>query len=121
MAAHAGSRRSGRRHETPPVRITTAATSHADDLAQRRRRYVVSMVIRTVCFVGAVAVGDNWLRWVLVAAAVFLPYVAVVMANTGDTRDDAFDLPDTGYQRSLPPGQQESAAGPHDTRPPTRE
>jgi hypothetical protein len=114
MAAHAGSRRPGRRHETDPVRITTAATSHADDLAQRRRRYVVSMAIRTACVIGAVAVGDNWLRWVLVAGAVFLPYVAVVMANAGDTRDDAFDLPDTGYQRSLPPGVQGPAEDPHD-------
>lgn len=95
------------------MRITTAATSHADDLAQRRRRYIVSMAIRTACVIGAVAVGDNWLRWVLVAGAVFLPYVAVVMANAGDTRDDAFDLPDPGYQRSLPPGVQGPAEDPH--------
>jgi len=105
MATDAGSRRSGRRDEADPVRITTAAPSHADDLARRRRRYVVSMGIRTVCFVAAVAVGDNWLRWVLVVAAVFLPYLAVVMANAADTRDEGFDLPDTGYQRSLPPGE----------------
>ena len=50
------------------------------------------MAIRTVCFIGAVAVGDNWLRWVLFAGAVFLPYVAVVMANATDQRDDSLEL-----------------------------
>ncbi len=59
-----------------------------------RRRYALSMGIRTVCFVAAVAVGPGILRWVLVAAAVFLPLFAVVMANAGDQRDDGFSLPE---------------------------
>ena len=37
------------------VRITTAASSRNDDIAARQRRYVISMSIRTLCFVGAVA------------------------------------------------------------------
>ena len=40
------------------------------------------MFLRTACFVGAV-IAEGWLRWVLVAGAVFLPYVAVVIANAG--------------------------------------
>jgi hypothetical protein len=44
------------------------------------------MSIRTVCFVAAILVGDNWLRWVLVVAALLLPYVAVVMANSASPR-----------------------------------
>ena len=32
------------------------------------------------------------LRWVLVAAAVLLPYVAVVMANAVSTKSDGFAL-----------------------------
>jgi len=79
-------------HHARPVRITTAASSRADDISHRQRRYVISMAIRTVCFLGAVAVGDNWLRWVLFAGAVFLPYVAVVMANATDQRDDSLEL-----------------------------
>ncbi len=43
------------------------------------------MAIRTVCFIGAI-IADGWLRWTLVAGAVFLPYVAVVMANAGRSR-----------------------------------
>jgi hypothetical protein len=73
------------------VRITTAGTSHADDIASRQKRYVMSMALRTVCFVGAV-LADGWLRWVLVAGAVVLPYVAVVMANAVGSRDDGFEL-----------------------------
>jgi len=63
------------------------------------------MGIRTLCFLGAVAVGDNWLRWVLFVGAIFLPYVAVVMANASDSRDDGFELlPDAGGRPALRPG-----------------
>lgn len=48
----------------------------------RMRRYLISMSVRTLCFVLAVVAG-GWLRWVFVAFAVFLPYVAVVAANSG--------------------------------------
>ncbi len=74
------------------VRITTAASSRNDDIATRQRRYVISMSIRTLCFIGAVVVGPGVLRWVLVAGAVLLPYVAVVMANAVSTRSDGFNL-----------------------------
>jgi hypothetical protein len=40
------------------------------------------MSIRVVCIVGAVLV-DGWVRWALVAAAVVLPYSAVLIANSG--------------------------------------
>ncbi|NMM23062.1 MAG: DUF3099 domain-containing protein [Phycicoccus sp.] len=49
------------------------------------RRYLVSMIIRTVCFVLAVVaiavLHWNVVGWLLVVAAVVLPYIAVVMAN----------------------------------------
>ena len=81
------------------VRITTARTSTADDMHARKVRYAVSMSIRTVCFVAAVVVGQvighGWLMWTLIAAAVFLPFFAVVIANAGDQRDDGFMLRDS--------------------------
>ena len=77
------------------VRVTTAPTSRAEEQAGRQRRYLISMGIRTLCFIGAV-VADGWLRWLLVAAAVLLPYVAVVFANTEGRRDDGFLLDDPG-------------------------
>lgn len=49
------------------------------------RRYLVSMGIRTVCFILAVVALAvlHWtvIGWTLVFAAVVLPYIAVVMAN----------------------------------------
>jgi len=73
--------------EPDPIRITTATRGRNADIDARQRRYLLSMAIRTLCFLGAIVVGDGWLRWVLVAAALFLPYVAVVMANAGASPD----------------------------------
>jgi hypothetical protein len=92
------------RREAEAVRITTAPTSHGEELDRRRRRYVISMAIRTLCFVGAIVVGDIWVRWVLVAGAFVLPYVAVVMANTEGRRQQGADL--------MPPGQSHKELGP---------
>jgi hypothetical protein len=84
------------RREPEAVRITTAPTNHRDDLNRRRRRYLFSMAIRTICFLGAVVVGDGWFRWVLVAGAFVLPYVAVVMANAAAPRIPGADLVEPG-------------------------
>lgn len=86
-------RRTSSARDDDAVRITTAATSPQADISARQRRYVISMTIRTLCFVSAIVVGPGVLRWVLVAAAVLLPYVAVVMANAVTTKSDGFDLP----------------------------
>ena len=87
------------------VRITTASAGRNEDIARRQRRYVISMTIRTLCFVAAILVGPGWLRWVLVVAALLLPYVAVVMANASFSKDDDFLLPDAGSDRpELPSG-----------------
>ena len=88
------SERFRRRRATDPVyQITGARRGVREDVDSRTRRYVVSMAVRTVCFVLAVLT-DGWLRWVLIAAAVGLPYLAVVFANGG--RERAVDLPDAG-------------------------
>ena len=62
------------------------------------------MGFRTLCFVGAILVGPGWLRWVLVAAALLLPYVAVVMANATSPRDDDFELRQDLSRNALPEG-----------------
>jgi hypothetical protein len=74
-----------RAHGSDVVRITTAPESHETEMAHRQKRYMISMGIRTLCFVAAV-LADGWLRWVLVALAFVLPYVAVVMANSASPR-----------------------------------
>ena len=86
------------------VRITTAATSRNVDIRRRQRRYLASMSLRTVCFVGAVIVGEGVLMWILIVGAIFLPYVAVVMANAVTTRSDDFALQSAEQRRpELPP------------------
>lgn len=71
------------------VRITDAREAHSDDLDARISRYLISMLIRTVCVVLVVVIDSPW-RWLFAVGAVGLPYLAVVMANTGRTaRKDA--------------------------------
>lgn len=98
-------------HDDGAIRITTASSSRHEDIAARQRRYVFSMALRTVCFVGAI-VTTGVLRWVLVAAALILPYIAVVMANAVTTRSDGFDLTD-GYspRPQLPSGTKSEGPG----------
>lgn len=88
-----------------PIRITSAPTSAAHERRQRERRYLMSMALRMICFVGAVAVGPGWLRWVLVVGAVILPWVAVVAANAAPSRKDGFRLNEVPEQHpELGPG-----------------
>jgi hypothetical protein len=65
--------------------ITGARASLNDDMGLRMRRYLISMSIRTACFVLAV-VCSGWLRWTFAALAIVLPYFAVVVANAGPRR-----------------------------------
>lgn len=88
-----------------PIRITTAGSNPQADLARRQKRYVISMAIRALCFVGAVIAGMagvDWLWPILIAGALLLPYVAVVMANANDSRSSSLPLIDSGdAQRQL--------------------
>lgn len=65
--------------------ITSAASSHSDELGAREWRYAISMGFRTICFVAGVLVWNHvlWLGVLLFAGAVFLPYTSVILANAG--------------------------------------
>jgi hypothetical protein len=87
------------------VRITTASTSRAADIAARQKRYLLAMSFRTACFVAAIVVTITWVRVLLVIGALVLPYVAVVMANAGASKSDGFALVDgESTARELPAG-----------------
>ena len=99
-----------KRGSESPIRITTASAGAGADIATRQKRYIITMGVRTLCFV-VVAIlamthlGPGWLPWIFVVGAVVLPYVAVVMANAADTKSDGFDLRDDASQdRQLPKG-----------------
>ncbi|MEH0109875.1 DUF3099 domain-containing protein [Tersicoccus sp. MR15.9] len=84
---HTEGRGSRRRPGTPDVHtITDAQQSHSSDMNGRMIRYATSMGIRLVCIVLAFVL-DGWLRWVMIAGAVILPWIAVVIANAGGTVD----------------------------------
>lgn len=72
-------------HEVP--RITSAPEPLGESIQGRQRRYLISMSIRTACVLLAVIV-PGWPRWLFIAGAVFLPYIAVIFANAGRERGE---------------------------------
>jgi Protein of unknown function (DUF3099) len=74
------------RRATEPIHdITDARRGLREDVSHREIRYVISMGIRTVCFILAI-VTHGWLRAIFIVAALVLPYLSVVYANTGRER-----------------------------------
>lgn len=62
--------------------ITNASQPLSTDQAGRARRYFISMMVRTACFLLAVVLPSPY-RWVALIGALLLPYIAVVIANAG--------------------------------------
>lgn len=85
--------------------VTTAPTSLGDDIDARTRRYLISMSIRTLCFLLMIVV-PGWWKWVFLVGAVLLPYVAVVLAN-------AVNVQSTGTIEQV--DEQQPMLGPGDT------
>ncbi|MEW2395098.1 DUF3099 domain-containing protein [Streptomyces sp. NPDC046862] len=84
-------------------RITGARQGLDADVRARQRRYVISMSVRTVSVIAAVALW-NVERHVAIVALVLgavLPYIAVVIANAG--RENAPSLPSTFVRVPLKP------------------
>ena len=84
-----------RRDPAPPLQarrgrpasavITDAQSATSLEMSGRIRRYTITMAFRMLCFVSMIFV-QGWLRWALLGLAVFLPYIAVVLANQADQR-----------------------------------
>lgn len=91
------------RKDPEPIRITSATRSQSEEIAARQRRYIISMAIRTACFLAAVFVASRslWLMWIFIIASFILPPVAVVVANAQAPTDPDPD-PDTVYDPKRP-------------------
>jgi hypothetical protein len=76
----------GSRHRQAEL-ITDAQTGTSADLKSRQIRYVITMGFRVACFVAMIWVPSPY-RWILLGAAVVLPYIAVIFANQADQRHD---------------------------------
>ena len=68
-----------------PISISSAKYAHSEEIPGRMKKYLISMSIRTACFIGAVFAPSPY-RWFLIAGAVLLPYFAVVIANAGQSQ-----------------------------------
>jgi hypothetical protein len=79
--------REGKDDEAPVYLVTSARPGHSEEMSGRLRRYLISMTIRVICLVLAIFVLSGWPRLIGIAAAVVLPWIAVVMANAGPTND----------------------------------
>lgn len=67
--------------------VTVAQRPLSQEQTGRTRKYLISMLIRTLCVIGAIFI-PGWPRWVLIAGAIVLPYLAVVVANAGRESDE---------------------------------
>ena len=92
--------------------VTQAHRSLSDDIAYRQRRYLITMGIRTVCFVIAVVMFVNHLGWLVAipaVGAILIPYFAVVFANGGREPDNTRGFME--YQPNLPAARGPGAPG----------
>ncbi len=83
-----------RKHKSAEVfRITGARQGLTDDVRGRQRRYVISMLVRTVAVILAATLWnvERHVAVVALALGLLLPYIAVVIANGG--RENASSLP----------------------------
>lgn len=102
---HDGSKAPARK--LTPTSITNARSGTSRELASREKRYAITMAIRTACFVAMIFVSGP-LRWVFLAGAVFLPYLAVLFANQANAKS----APDTVIEQGQPPAAPQLTTGP---------
>ncbi len=95
--------------------ITSVGRPLSEDVHDRLVRYLISMTIRTGCFVG-ILFTEGWLRWVMAVGAIVVPYVAVVAANAGRERPAQADTLVDAPQLEAAPGDQRPAYPPIDLR-----
>jgi hypothetical protein len=99
--------------KTPHTQSATSLPqAPGDDAGSRVRKYAITMAIRMACFIAMVLITPyGWYTWVLGAGAIFLPYVAVVIANVGeDVRRTGPENPERVLE--APAAQPATPAGP---------
>jgi hypothetical protein len=101
--------RPGRSAKRDSVLITDLATSRTEEIRNRERNYVILMLFRVVCFVAATLLFHGPARWLAVALAVMLPWLAVVLANAPAkvraSRHAAYEPPTPREMPTIAPGR----------------
>ena len=93
-----------------PVVITAAEPSYDDQLAARRKRYMLTMSTRIPLLIAAtVLYHELWIAIPLLLISIPLPWVAVLLANDRPARQRAKNVVPgvINYERALPPGRRE--------------
>ena len=66
--------------------VTAAPKSRPEEIDDRRRRYMITMGIRTVLFALSVFLFRGVARYIAAGLSLVMPYFAVVLANAGPKR-----------------------------------
>ena len=95
--------------------VTQARRPMSEDIGYRQSRYLIMMGIRVVCFVIALILFVEHMRWLILVpaiGAIFIPYFAVVFANGGREPDNTRGFVE--YYTSLPERRQSPSDKPSD-------
>lgn len=100
------------RRTDQPVLITEAPVNNDDEYDRRRKRYLVMMIIRAACIVGAAMTFNfsGWLAAAFVVAALVLPWSAVLIANDRPPKQELRFrrfIPDGHRPKELPAAERE--------------
>jgi uncharacterized membrane protein YdbT with pleckstrin-like domain len=75
-----------------PQSITSLPESPDDERRRRMIRYAVAMSIRVACIIACLFV-EGWWLILPILGAIFLPYIAVVLANVRSGSDGVVERP----------------------------
>lgn len=92
------------RRKTTVYTVTDASRPLSEDVDERQRRYLISMGVRMICFILAVALWGRVhpvLSGLLLVGAILLPYTSVIFANGGPKPTKGADLTDPSERREL--------------------
>ena len=67
--------------------VTSIGVNPERERRARMIKYTISMTVRVICLILGMVV-HGWLQWIFFAAAIFLPYIAVVIANDVKTHHE---------------------------------
>ncbi len=99
---------------THPQSATSIPRAPRDEVGSRSMRYLIMMGVRVACFVLMVTVQPyGWYTWIFGAAAIFLPYIAVVLANVGqDGKTVGAVPPERALEAAVPPATDDEVSPP---------
>ncbi|WP_417562742.1 DUF3099 domain-containing protein [Microbacterium sp.] len=93
-----------------PQSATSLPRAPRDEVGSRSHRYLIMMGVRVLCFLAMVFIQPfGWYTWVFGAGAIFLPYIAVVLANVGQ---DSKTVDAVDPERALESGPAVAPHGP---------